>query len=49
MDKAKKTCKVDLKKEVKEMVDNVEGYTKADRAKKSQELKAAFGDKKQKK
>ena len=51
MEKAKKGCgcKADLKKEVKTMVDNVEGYSKEDHQKKQAEVKAAFVEKETKK
>lgn len=50
MEKGKRTsCRVDLKKEVKEVVDKVEGYTKEDKLKKRAEVKAAFAEKEPKK
>jgi hypothetical protein len=39
-------CGVDLKKEVKEIVDQVEGYGKTDRERKGREVRAAFAEKK---
>jgi hypothetical protein len=39
-------CGVDLKKEVKEIVNQVEGYSKTDREQKAREVRAAFGEKK---
>lgn len=51
MEKSKKGCgcEADLKKEVKQMVNEVEGYTKGDRTKKEAEVKAAFDKKDDKK
>lgn len=50
MEKEKKTsCKADLKREVKEIVDNVEGYTKEDKIRRRAEVKAAFAEKDTKK
>lgn len=50
MEKGKKSsCKADLKKEVKEIVDKVEGYTKEDQIRKRAEVKAAFAEKDTKK
>ena len=47
MEKNKKGCgcEADLKKEVKEMVNQVEGYSKDDSKKKQEEVKAAFDKK----
>lgn len=39
-------CDDDLQKEVKEIVNEVEGHTKASREKKGREVRAAFGLKK---
>lgn len=39
------SCEADLKKEVNELVNEVEGYTTADHARKQAEVKAAFGEK----
>ncbi len=36
------SCEADFENEVKELVDEVEGYTKADHTKKAEEVKAAF-------
>ena len=36
------SCKTMLKSEVRKMVDEVEGYTTADHARKQREVKAAF-------
>lgn len=45
----KKGCGVkSIKKEAKEIVDRVEGYTKEDKAKRRKEVEAAFGEKKPK-
>ncbi len=35
-------CEADFKKEVNELVDEVEGYTEEDRKKKEEEVKEAF-------
>ncbi len=47
MEKGKKccTCEADFKKEVNELVNEVNNYTKEDHAKKQAEVKAAFDKK----
>lgn len=50
MEKGKKgSCRADLKKEVNELVDKVEGYTKEEKKKRSAEIKAAFDENETKK
>ena len=39
-------CTEDLKKEVDELIENVDGYTEKDHREKEEEVKAAFADKK---
>jgi hypothetical protein len=39
-------CGADLKKEVKEIVNQVEGYSKTDHEQKGREVRAAFAEKK---
>lgn len=47
MEKGKKccSCEADFKNEIKELVNEVDGYTKEDHAKKQAEVKAAFAKK----
>lgn len=40
------SCSANLKKEVKQMVNEVEGYSKEDHAKKERELRDAFAEEK---
>ena len=52
MEKTKKGCScstADIRKEAKEIVATVEGYTKEDREKRHNEVTAAFGEEKTKK
>ena len=39
------SCNADFKNEMNELVDNVEGYTKEEKKKKQEEVKAAFSEK----